>query len=60
MSALFGTRLPYDHRKAPNVAMKSARWPRAVEVFKEDGIKVRELNAQKAALQATSADLQYR
>jgi methyl-accepting chemotaxis protein len=31
---------------------------RAVEVFKENGIKVRELNAQEAALQAKSADLQ--
>jgi methyl-accepting chemotaxis protein len=30
----------------------------AVEVFKENGIKVRELNAQEAALQAKSADLQ--
>jgi methyl-accepting chemotaxis protein len=31
---------------------------RAVEVFKLNGIKVRELNAQEAALQAKSADLQ--
>jgi methyl-accepting chemotaxis protein len=31
---------------------------RAVQVFKENGIKVRELNAQEAALQAKSADLQ--
>ncbi|WP_042776497.1 HAMP domain-containing methyl-accepting chemotaxis protein [Sinorhizobium fredii] len=31
---------------------------RAVEVFKRNGIKVRELNAQEAALQAKSADLQ--
>ncbi|WP_244514853.1 methyl-accepting chemotaxis protein, partial [Ensifer sp. LCM 4579] len=31
---------------------------RAVEVFKQNGIKVRELNAQEAALQAKSADLQ--
>ncbi len=31
---------------------------RAVEVFKENGIKVREMNAQEAALQAKSADLQ--
>ncbi len=31
---------------------------RAVEVFRENGIKVRELNAQEAALQAKSADLQ--
>ncbi|OAP39907.1 chemotaxis protein [Sinorhizobium glycinis] len=31
---------------------------RAVGVFKENGIKVRELNAQEAALQAKSADLQ--
>ena len=30
----------------------------AVEVFKQNGIKVRELNAQEAALQAKSADLQ--
>ena len=30
----------------------------AVEVFKRNGIKVRELNAQEAALQAKSADLQ--
>ncbi|WOS66605.1 HAMP domain-containing methyl-accepting chemotaxis protein [Sinorhizobium fredii] len=31
---------------------------RAVEVFKRNGIKVRELNAQEAALQAKSAELQ--
>lgn len=31
---------------------------RAVEVFKQNGIKVRELNAQETALQAKSADLQ--
>jgi len=31
---------------------------RAVEVFKQNGIKVREMNAQEAALQAKSADLQ--
>lgn len=31
---------------------------RAVEVFKQNGIKVRELNAQEAALQAKNADLQ--
>ncbi|MFS8056859.1 methyl-accepting chemotaxis protein [Rhizobium sp. BR 317] len=31
---------------------------RAVEIFKQNGIKVRELNAQEAALQAKSADLQ--
>ncbi|AUX78716.1 HAMP domain-containing methyl-accepting chemotaxis protein [Sinorhizobium fredii] len=31
---------------------------RAVEVFKQNGIKVRELNAQEAALQAKSTDLQ--
>ncbi|WFU12207.1 methyl-accepting chemotaxis protein (plasmid) [Rhizobium sp. CB3090] len=31
---------------------------RAVEVFKQNGIKVRELNAQEAALHAKSADLQ--
>ncbi|MCF3642743.1 methyl-accepting chemotaxis protein [Rhizobium sp. TRM95111] len=31
---------------------------RAVEVFKQNGIKVRELNAQEAALQEKSADLQ--
>jgi methyl-accepting chemotaxis protein len=31
---------------------------RAVEVFKQNGIKVRDLNAQEAALQAKSADLQ--
>ncbi|AYM84027.1 HAMP domain-containing protein [Agrobacterium tumefaciens] len=31
---------------------------RAVEVFKQNGIKVCELNAQEAALQAKSADLQ--
>ncbi|MGV2184542.1 methyl-accepting chemotaxis protein [Rhizobium rhizogenes] len=31
---------------------------RAVEVFKRNGIKVREMNAQEAALQAKSADLQ--
>jgi len=31
---------------------------RAVEVFKQNAIKVRELNAQEAALQAKSADLQ--
>ncbi|WP_244427906.1 methyl-accepting chemotaxis protein [Sinorhizobium fredii] len=31
---------------------------RAVGVFKQNGIKVRELNAQEAALQAKSADLQ--
>ena len=31
---------------------------RAVEVFKQNGIKVRALNAQEAALQAKSADLQ--
>ncbi|PDT80481.1 methyl-accepting chemotaxis protein [Sinorhizobium sp. BJ1] len=31
---------------------------RAVEVFKQNGIRVRELNAQEAALQAKSADLQ--
>ncbi|MCG5480629.1 MAG: HAMP domain-containing protein, partial [Ensifer alkalisoli] len=31
---------------------------RAVEVFKENGIKVRDLNAHEAALQAKSADLQ--
>jgi len=31
---------------------------RAVEVFKENGIKVRKMNAQEAALQAKSADLQ--
>ncbi|AUX79975.1 HAMP domain-containing methyl-accepting chemotaxis protein [Sinorhizobium fredii] len=31
---------------------------RAVEVFKQNGLKVRELNAQEAALQAKSADLQ--
>ena len=30
----------------------------AVEVFKQNGVKVRELNAQEAALQAKSADLQ--
>jgi len=30
----------------------------AVEVFKQNGIKVRELNAQEASLQARSADLQ--
>ncbi|XEN04592.1 methyl-accepting chemotaxis protein (plasmid) [Agrobacterium arsenijevicii] len=30
---------------------------RAVEVFKQNGIKVRDLNAQEAALQAKSADL---
>ncbi|MGN8151406.1 methyl-accepting chemotaxis protein [Agrobacterium sp. 22094] len=31
---------------------------RAVEVFKQNAIKVREMNAQEAALQAKSADLQ--
>ncbi|ASY66641.1 Methyl-accepting chemotaxis protein (plasmid) [Sinorhizobium sojae CCBAU 05684] len=31
---------------------------RAVEVFKQNGIRVRELNTQEAALQAKSADLQ--
>ncbi|MEF0943561.1 methyl-accepting chemotaxis protein [Rhizobium sp. BR 362] len=31
---------------------------RAVEVFKQNGIKVRDLNAQEAALRAKSADLQ--
>ncbi|WFU12916.1 methyl-accepting chemotaxis protein (plasmid) [Rhizobium sp. CB3090] len=31
---------------------------RAVEVFKENGVKVRAMNAQEAALQAKSADLQ--
>ncbi|NTH79761.1 HAMP domain-containing protein [Agrobacterium rhizogenes] len=31
---------------------------RAVRVFKENGIKVREMNTQEAALQAKSADLQ--
>jgi methyl-accepting chemotaxis protein len=31
---------------------------RAVEVFKQNGLKVRDLNAQEAALQAKSADLQ--
>ncbi len=31
---------------------------RAVEVFKRNGIKVREMNAQEAAMQAKSADLQ--
>ncbi|WOS66032.1 HAMP domain-containing methyl-accepting chemotaxis protein [Sinorhizobium fredii] len=31
---------------------------RAVEVFKQNGIRVREMNAQEAALQAKSADLQ--
>ncbi|WP_245571294.1 methyl-accepting chemotaxis protein [Neorhizobium alkalisoli] len=31
---------------------------RAVQVFKQNGIRVRELNAQEAALQAKSADLQ--
>ncbi|OWK24641.1 hypothetical protein AJ87_19860 [Rhizobium yanglingense] len=31
---------------------------RAVEVFKQNGIKVREMNAQEEALQAKSADLQ--
>ncbi|ACP23295.1 methyl-accepting chemotaxis protein (plasmid) [Sinorhizobium fredii NGR234] len=31
---------------------------RAVEVFKQNGIKVRDLNAQEAALQTKSADLQ--
>lgn len=31
---------------------------RAVEVFKQNGIKVREMNAQEAALQAKGADLQ--
>lgn len=31
---------------------------RAVEVFKKNAVKVRELNAQEAALQAKSADLQ--
>ncbi|SDN02565.1 methyl-accepting chemotaxis protein [Ensifer sp. YR511] len=31
---------------------------RAVEVFQQNGIKVRDLNAQEAALQAKSADLQ--
>ncbi|MCF3642084.1 methyl-accepting chemotaxis protein [Rhizobium sp. TRM95111] len=31
---------------------------RAVEVFKQNGIKVRDMNAQEAALQAKSADLQ--
>ncbi len=31
---------------------------RAVEVFKQNGIKVREMNAQESALQAKSADLQ--
>jgi methyl-accepting chemotaxis protein len=31
---------------------------RAVEVFKQNGLKMRDLNAQEAALQAKSADLQ--
>ncbi|NTH16753.1 HAMP domain-containing protein [Agrobacterium rhizogenes] len=31
---------------------------RAVEVFKQNGIRVREMNAQEAAVQAQSADLQ--
>ncbi|MGZ9718962.1 HAMP domain-containing methyl-accepting chemotaxis protein [Rhizobium miluonense] len=31
---------------------------RAVEVFKQNGLKVRDLNAEEAALQAKSADLQ--
>ncbi|RKE79348.1 methyl-accepting chemotaxis protein [Rhizobium sp. AG855] len=34
------------------------RMAAAVEVFKENGIKVRDLNAQETALQAKSADLQ--
>ena len=31
---------------------------RAVEVFKRNGIEVRDLNAQEAALRSKSADLQ--
>jgi methyl-accepting chemotaxis protein len=31
---------------------------RAVEIFKQNGVKVREMNAQEAVLQAKSADLQ--
>ncbi|RUM20420.1 methyl-accepting chemotaxis protein [Rhizobium vallis] len=57
MSTLAGGNLdaniPYVDRRDEIGAMA-----RAVEVFKQNGIKVRELNAQEAALQAKSADLQ--
>ncbi len=46
-------RVPYVSRHDEIGAMA-----RAVEVFKQNGIKVRDLNAQEAALQAKSADLQ--
>lgn len=47
------TSVPYVSRHDEIGAMA-----RAVEVFKQNGIKVRDLNAQEAALQAKSADLQ--
>ncbi|NTJ63069.1 HAMP domain-containing protein [Agrobacterium rhizogenes] len=45
--------VPYVSRRDEIGAMA-----RAVEVFKQNGIKVRDLNAQEAALQAKSTDLQ--
>ncbi|WP_234886625.1 methyl-accepting chemotaxis protein, partial [Sinorhizobium saheli] len=48
-----GTEIPFTER-----TNEIGEMARAVEVFKENGIKVRELNAQEAALQAKSADLQ--
>ncbi|MBB5575525.1 methyl-accepting chemotaxis protein [Rhizobium paranaense] len=48
-----GTSIPYVGRRDEIGAMA-----RAVEVFKQNGIKVQELNAQEAALHAKSADLQ--
>ncbi|MEY9324461.1 methyl-accepting chemotaxis protein [Sinorhizobium fredii] len=48
-----GTEIPFTDR-----TNEIGEMARAVEVFKQNGIKVRELNAQEAALQAKSADLQ--
>ncbi|AVA24347.1 methyl-accepting chemotaxis protein [Rhizobium sp. NXC24] len=49
----FKTDVPFATRQDEIGAMA-----RAVEVFKQNGIKVRDMNAQEAALQAKSADLQ--
>jgi methyl-accepting chemotaxis protein len=52
-SGNFGVDVPFSDRRDEIGSMA-----RAVEVFKQNGLKVRELNAQEAALQAKSADLQ--
>ena len=48
-----GTNVPFTDR-----TNEIGEMARAVEVFRQNGIRVRELNAQEAALQAKSADLQ--